>query len=265
VDLRVVYTASNAVSTTAGVLWLAADYDPTDAVPADETALSTFETWVQGMVRAPKLELRISKDRSFDGVQHKLVRSGPVAGDLSLYDACSLIVATDDCASSADIGKIYLEYQFRFVSPQTNPTSFVPPNMCIYNLSANQTFTTTVAAALNFDEPVVEGFTITNNAGVYTLPPGAYVVHVDHTYQDSAAETFKVETTFQVNGAEPVPPQRDNFRNTVVSQCLTQLSSDFWASSSSSFTISIVITCTGAAGTLTALQDQCRLRIMAVG
>jgi hypothetical protein len=40
----------------------------------------------------------------FDGVQHKKVRCGPVGGDLQLYDAASIIVATVSCTDGSAIG-----------------------------------------------------------------------------------------------------------------------------------------------------------------
>jgi hypothetical protein len=210
------------------------------------------------------VDLACKNRRAFDGVQHKKIRCGPVGGDLMLYDMGSLIVATDDCNDTSDLGKVYLHYHIRFVSPQTSPSVIIPSTLVVMNLSADQTFTTATPAALDFDEALVEGFSITNNSGVYTMPCGAFELYGVINVADSAAENLTVVVQLYVDGAAVSPDQSSQDVDSIIAGGNRVVPFHFYHSSSVTFTTQIRVTLTGAAGTLLAQVDKTRLFIKAL-
>jgi hypothetical protein len=188
---EVVYVPAEAVTTTSGSVYICLDYDPTDAAPQTLAGLSTYETQYNGRVY-DSVSCRADVKRMFDGVQAKKIRCGPVAGDLQLYDAATFSLATVSCANTNAIGQLWVYYEIELISRQTEPTIYVPPNIALFNLSATQTFTTTVAAPLNCDESVVNGMGITNSSGTYTLPCGIYELLVNFVGCDSSAESLRL-------------------------------------------------------------------------
>lgn len=125
--LSFVYVPAQAVVTTPGSVYLAADYDPTTGPPTSLQGLSTYETQSNARV-FESCSLNIPPKRMFDGVQHKRIRCGNVAGDLQLYDGCSFIFSTVSCNAQFPIGQLWVHYEVEFFSPQTEPTLLVPQN-----------------------------------------------------------------------------------------------------------------------------------------
>lgn len=191
-DLRVEYVPSQAVTTTAGSVWLGFDYDPMDDVPLTDSDFSTYESWVSTNV-FNKVDLAMMKTRSFDGVQHKKVRSGPVNGDLSLYDPGALIVATDDCVDASDLGKLYLHYSFVFISPQT-ATGRVPTTLAFSRLLLSQTVASGVPETVDF-VTTVNGLQLGRSSSSFELPPGNYLVRTRVKF----ATTSALVTTYRID------------------------------------------------------------------
>lgn len=182
--LNFVYVPAEAVVTTPGSVYLAAEYDPNTAAPSSLQGLSTYETQSNARV-FESCSLNIPPHRMFDGVQHKRIRCGNVAGDLQLYDACNFVFSTISCDQAAAIGQIWVHYEVEFFSPQTEPTTIVPPNYTFVNqvqtisgsLPVGVTYTT-IHYQLN---PVLSGLGLTRDEtvpdpefDVYRLPCGSY-------------------------------------------------------------------------------------------
>lgn len=262
-NLSSTYVPTAAVTTTAGQVYQAAEYDPNDAPPDSLQALSTYQTNVNDRVYEKKV-MSFDIGEMFSGVQWKKIRSGPVPGDLQTHDGGSLIIATDDGANTNAIGKVWLSGTVRFCSPQTDPPARVPRDMVVLNVSANQTLATGVPEAIDFDESISSGFTVTDSTGVYTIPPGAYEIFGEVTFSDSSAESFTGSIELKVNGASTVPPQTSASLSTSVANGSIPVPFHFFASFEVSSTIRIEATATGAAGTLVAVADRTRLFIKAV-
>jgi hypothetical protein len=261
----VTYTPSNAVKTTPGIIYLAADFDPNDATPPSSAALTNYEYNIRGSVNDCH-EFYIPASKIHEMVKSKKVRCGPVPGDYSLYDMFNLIVATDDCTDTSDLGKLSLKTEIVPLDRQYDVTARVPRNVVELNLSTNQTIATGVDEAIDFDETVIAGFTVTNTSnGTLNLPCGAYLIDVDATFTDSANESFTACIELYQDGAAMSPPRK--FCQVVTggqaNQALgTTLHS--YVSSATSFTIAVMAQLSGAAGTLNANADQCRVRIRAI-
>jgi hypothetical protein len=261
--LQYVYVPAEAVTTTAGSIYLCADYDPTDAAPSSLAGLSTYETQCNSRVYE-STSLNVSSQRMFDGIQAKKIRCGPVGGDLQLYDGGSVSVGTISCANTDAIGQLWVYYEIELISRQTEPTAFIPHNLYVANVDSNQAFTSTVTAPTNFDEVMSEGFAVTNTSGVYSLPCGAFEIYGEITVADSSAEELTSNVECWINGAVTVPFQGSNMKFTVPTLGRVENSFQFFYASAVPFTFQLSTTLTGAAGTLEVLADRSRLFIKAV-
>jgi len=183
-NLSFVYIPAEAVVTTPGSVYIAADYDPTTGPPTSLQGLSTYETQSNSRV-FESCSLNVPSSRMFDGVQHKRIRCGNVAGDLQLYDGCSITFSTISCASERPIGQLWVHYEVEFFSPQTEPTRLIPQNYTFVNQvqSAGGTVATnglytTINYNLNPALPalglVKESLGPSPNEEVYRLPCGSY-------------------------------------------------------------------------------------------
>lgn len=259
---QVVYVPAEAVTTTAGSVYLAFDYDPMDSAPQTLAALSTFETQSNGRVYE-KISLDLNCNRAYDGIQAKKIRCGPVGSDLQLYDAASFTVATISCANTDPIGQLWVYYEIELISQQTEPSQRVSPSSSVFNLSANQTFTNTVPQSIAFDEAIMNGLSLTPSSGVITLPCGEYEISGEFLAQDSDNELLTVTASFLVNGAVTSPPQTVYSQSTGATGGGTTVPFHFYYSSPESFTIAVRATLNGAAGTLSVGGDFSRLFIRA--
>jgi hypothetical protein len=258
-----VYIPSAAVTTTVGSIYLAAEYDPSDAVPSTLAAMSTYEHQNNSRVYT-KCTLGLRKARMFDGVQHKKIRCGPVAGDLSLYDGGRVIVGTVDGPGSA-VGQLWAYYDIELFSPQTDPTSPIPSKLTVLNLSSAQTFTTTTAAPIEFDEAIVDGLGLgLPSTGVLTLPCGTFKVFGEICTTDSAAGALSVSLELKKNSASTVPPQiiYCDLASTVSSGD-NDLGYNFYVFSDGDDTIELECTMIGS-NTLTLREDATRVFIEVV-
>ncbi len=262
-QLEFVYVPAEAVTTTPGTIYLAYDYDPSDAAPSSLASISTYESQSSGRV-FEALSCYGRPDRMHDGVQKKKVRTGPVGGDLMLYDACTINVATVSCSDTSALGQLWVYYDIEFYSRQVEPTLRISPSMALFG-NTTQTLTTTVAATLDYDVEIVNGLgVVSDGAGTYTLEPGSYIVTGVVEVSDSANETFSVLTEIQVNGASTSPAQT-NYVSMSAGSAVQQLEVNFiyYVSSADSFTMRLRVTATGAAGTLT-VANRCKLLIQAL-
>jgi hypothetical protein len=233
-----------------------------DAAPSSLASMSTYETFLPQKVFLAET-LRFSNKRMFDGVQMKKIRCGPVAGDLQLYDCGSLSIATNNCASTSAIGDVWVSYDIELISPQTEPSTPVSSRFAVFNLSANMSLTSTVQAPITFDEEVVNGLEITNTSGVLTLPCGTFRVRADLSILDSSAEAFSVNAYCYVDGVAKTPiPCQASGKNSV--GAALYIGWETYVVSDGSTTVEAQVTATGAAGTLNAAQDQCRLIVQVV-
>jgi hypothetical protein len=179
--LSFTYVPVQAVTTTPGQIYLAVDYDPSDSSPESLADLSTFETYSNGPVY-DTVEIHPLKKRMFDGVQHKKVRCGPVGGDLQLYDACSITIATYGGLYSNDIGQLWVSYDVEFFSQQTNAKVSEPTNFSLFYSNSAQNFNQNVYELLDMDVSAVNGLRLENQAGQIFLPCGRYLIMANFNF-----------------------------------------------------------------------------------
>jgi hypothetical protein len=197
-------------------------------------------------------------------VRSKKIRCGPVAGDLSLFDPCSLIVGTVSCTDTSDIGQLWCHYEIEFINRQTAPTVSVPPSLVGYNLSSDYSPASGTTTTLPFDEALVEGFEITNTSGVFTLPPGSFRITAEMCAHLNGAATFTIQPFIFHDGVDMSPPQKSIFNTDAITGTDYQVTVNGYISSVATQTVSIEVYTLFSASTLDYLADQCRLFIQAV-
>jgi hypothetical protein len=259
--LEVKYVPAEAVVTTAGVVYLAFDYDPDDAPPTTLAALSSFEGLKQGHtfdVVTVKLDLKSVQRQMFK------IRCGPKAGSRLVYDPASLIVSTISMTDASAVGQLWIGYEIELISPQLEPATPLPSSFSCYNGSANQALATTVAEYMDWDENVVDGLEFTYAAGVFSEVCGIFKVTGQITFSDSAAETFTSTIQVWKNGA-PLPiPAISSHNGTSVAGGQQSIPFFAYVQLDDGDTFQVQITASGAAGTLATVADRSKLLIEAL-
>ena len=109
-------------SATAGSVIIAPDYDAADFPPTTELVVSTY---MDAAEDAPWKDIHcILKESAMHAMgSRKYVRNVAVAAnqDIKTYDVGNLYACTVDSAAAAGWGKLWLEYDCTFYSPQINP------------------------------------------------------------------------------------------------------------------------------------------------
>jgi hypothetical protein len=258
--LEFVYIPSTAVTSTPGSVYLGLDYDPTDAAPGSLGAMSSYESFEPQRVFLSK-SILAKRNRMFDGVQYKRIRCGPVAGDLELFDGCSLIIATDNCSSAAAIGDVWVNYEIELVSPQTEPAVPKTSRLAMFNLSANMSLTSAVEKTLAYDEEIVNAFGVVNTSGVFTLPCGTFRISSIVSCRDTSAEDFLLKMYGYIDGIAAAIPF-NSFTENAGGYLRTSLTAYVVSDGTTTYENSLIAI--GAAGTLTAVADQCKIVIEVV-
>lgn len=261
------YVPAEAVTTTAGSIYMVADYDPEDSKPSSLSALATYETQNESRV-FQKFSLDVSSKRMFDGVQRKKVRRGPVGGDLQLYDGCSLSVGTISCSGSSAIGQLWCHYEIDLISPQTDPTSgIVPAKFSLYNTSVAITgFVSGINKNIAFDEPIIDGLELFDGLdgdGNFTLPCGCYLIQCNLSYFDAATEVISVSWQLHKDALPLVPPIQMGNKTSVGGSFIPGTLTAFFESDGTN-TLAVIMGATFTTGPVSAPADGNRIAFLAL-
>lgn len=209
--LQIVYVPTRAVVTSPGSVHLAADFDPDDAPPSSLAALSTYE--VQATSRVfDKCTLDIPPNRMHDGVRAKKLRCGPVAGDLALYDACSIIVAVFGGDDAPTLGQLWVHYEIVLISPQVEPSRPVPQNYTLARIPMTTTQNSGTPTTMEFgfwSDPADVNATVnglgleldTTDLGLIHMPCGTFSLQARINYTTGSTLTGSALMELLVNGA----------------------------------------------------------------
>lgn len=110
------YVPSRSTATN-GAVFLAVDFDSTDAAPPNKTQLMAYNRSVRGPVWD---DLTYQCDRTdLKVLQKRFIRNATVANtDAKLYDTGTLFIGTQQCADATNIGELHVEYEIMFHTPQ---------------------------------------------------------------------------------------------------------------------------------------------------
>lgn len=255
------YVAIAATSTKGDVI-ISPDYDASSPAPTTETqAANNQGTVTTNVWREFVIEL---DPRAMMNMPRKFVRSTLVAGDIKTFDVGKLFIATNNCADTSAVGKLYLGYRIQCWVPQNSPSfATVPISTSFYTQNANQTFTTNVGAPLNWDSLIYDPLGVGAPAsGVFTPPAGVYRIAAAMCFSDSSAEAFQVVAKILKNGSalsKDVGAQFNAGVSLGAGEVLGSLSFDAIVPMNGTDTLQVQCTLTGAAGTLTATGTKCQL------
>lgn len=262
--LQLVYVPSRAVVTTPGSVTMGFDYDPEDHAPHDLPSLSTFETLSTGRV-FNAIRLNVNTSLMFLGMSYKRVRSGPVAGDLGLYDGGHLIFSTVAGDSVSLAGQLWAYYRIELVSPQV---SFEPGETephththAMFQSGADQILDSTVPTPVKFGAVLINGLEIgQSDESTFLVPAGVYTVSGEATFADSVSEQLALDLQLTLDGAAPVPLQEVSKRRVVQGQDHVSLGFTFCVVLNKIQTaVRLLAIAVGAAGTLRSLVGQTRI------
>jgi len=111
----------------------------------------------------------------------KRVRTGPVAGDLNLYDVANAYVSTSLASDGARLGKLWLVYDFEFSKPAVGGTrAAIQHSVSMFTLLSGSQFslsTQSVETTVPMGYPIYNPLAITVDSAshsTFTPPAGTY-------------------------------------------------------------------------------------------
>lgn len=118
-DFRICFDTMKSASTD-GRIMLAVDFDASDAPPVSVQEMMNNESAVDAAVWREALEYvaPVHDLRKF-GVERYLRQGNvPAGGDIKTFDVGNILVATEGCANTSQLGHVYLEYTCLLRTPQ---------------------------------------------------------------------------------------------------------------------------------------------------
>lgn len=250
-----------ATNGTVGKVMLSFDSDAADGPPTTKQMVEDTDPHVDGMP-CENIRLVIPNDilkRRKDA--HFIRPAGlPGAADIKTYDVGNLFVSTQGLASnSAVVGELHVRYRVRVFIPILDAAMGAPANnsVSVFDSSALQTVVTATPTILLISGNIVNGLGVTNTNGSLLLPVGNYLIDYYGTVKDSAAEALSVLLNLQKNGASVgvntvmIPTVTTNVSLGAAEQ-LSLAGNTFVSMNGTTDVLTLVVTATGAAGTLTA-------------
>jgi hypothetical protein len=205
-------------ATASGSVILSPEYNRMDAPPSSETMAANTADAVEG-VCWQELVLHANVQSMFSLGPRKLVRAGAVMGDLQLFDAMAFTVATIGMADTTGVGKLWVDYDVEFYSPQTSTedsTVRYPVNLLVAK-ATSQAVTTGVSTPVAWTSVVANGFlnsVVTVTGADVLLSQGMYEVYFQCTITGITGESgtfISAHCELLLNDAQLNPPSRATF------------------------------------------------------
>jgi len=251
-----------APSSTQGDIILSPNYDASDPQPTTETqAANNFGTVTNSVWFPHRLVMDV---RSMMGLgPRRYVRICAVAGDIKTFDIGTLAVCSNNETGTGAIGKLFLDYDFEFFTPQNDPSPATTPlyTSLFGRITSNQTFTTATPAVFNWNSLVYDPLSIgAGSSGTFTPPAGVYRITAHMTFSDSSNEAFTAAAVLLKNGVTlSTPIQTQIGPVTIAVNGTLDTSIEGIVPLNGTDTVAIQVTLIGAAGTLVGLLNYCQL------
>ncbi len=258
-SLRFDYITRTATDEKGSVI-LTPDYDPRDVTPTTEAQATNNQDAIEGSVWQ-QISCQLDPKSMHGNAPRKFIRSGNVAGDLRNFDVGSFFLSTVEEDSSDPIGKLWVEYDVELYIPQNSPSASSSSNQTTLRTGVlAQTFANGVAEAMDFEQVVYDPLNIASpTAGVFTPPAGCYLIQVNASFSNSAAELTSCQMEILKNAASLSPAITAYYVSTTGNKYHLSLSGIVPCDGTDVF--SIVATMTGATGTLTSVANTPQLLI----
>jgi len=258
-------TTLNATSATAvGKVVYSMDFDASDAPPTskqqamDSEPAESCAPWENMALIIPTVQL----EQCFTDA--KYVRPGglPGASDIKTYDLGNLNVVTDSNTATTALGELHVRYAGFFMNRVLEATASAPNNNSVawFQSSGPESVVTATPYELKLATATINGLGIVNTNGSCLLPAGNYLIDVQATASDSAAEAFEFDLTLQKDGSGLITGKFKNALSIGAGEDAS-ISLSGYISSNGTNSAVLTTTCTGAAGTLTVTGS---MRIVAV-
>jgi len=191
-----------APSSTQGDILLSPDYDASDPAPTTEQQAANNKDSVMDSCWK-RLVLVFNKQSMMALGPRRFVRQSAVAGDIKTFDVGKLFVCSNNASGSPTFGKLFLEYDVEFFIPQSSPnTDTAPLSTSLFTRATNQSFTSGVAAPIQYATSNFDPLSIgPAAAGVFTPPAGCYKISTSVSAADNANEVFIAQLSLFKNGA----------------------------------------------------------------
>lgn len=183
-----------------GSVILAPDYDNSDAIPTTEAQLTSYKDAVEDALWKD-IVCRLNVKDMHSTVDRKLVRRGPVPGDLNLYDGAQMFVGTE--GSDLVVGKLWVAYDVEFTCP-TKDGGPLTANYTLAHFSntGDQLLATTVPEIVLWDAQRHNPMGITGySTGVFIPPAGWYKIDAHATIKTSGSASLGCDLMISKNGA----------------------------------------------------------------
>lgn len=251
-------------TTTVGSVILAPDYDVLDTAPTTEAQVTSFQNAVEDAAWRDQT-CRLDPEAMHPLGPRKYVRSAAVGADLKTYDVANLYLCTVEEVGADAIGKLWVDYDIEFFVPQTGDSTASSESTTFRTQVASQSLATGVSEPVEFDTLIVDPLGIgAPVVGVFTPPAGAYDIDALVCVSDTAAELLAVTLRLFKNGAALTPNYTASMAETYAATGPTvQIGMRGYVICNGTDTFAIMVTATGAAGTLVCVANQAQLAIRA--
>ncbi len=191
-----------------GKIIMSVDFNAADAPPNSKQQMEDSYPHRDGMpcenisLVIPKMQMKSKESLG------RFVRVGGLPGnaDIKTFDLGNLNVATQGTTADGEIGELRVKYVCKFSVPVLEPTNSTPQNNQLDNWvsSGSEPLANGIPATLVFATHRLNGGISTNSGfGVFTMPPGTYVVDWNCTF--SATTNLTNVTTVVKIGGTAVP------------------------------------------------------------
>jgi len=168
-SFRITYVTM-AASTALGSVLLSVDYDAADSAPTDMIQAFSYRSseisspWEFQEFRADPKDLH--KQKTY------FVRSGSLASnqDVKMYDTGTIYLCRDGQADTSNIGRIFVEYTVRLLTPQSGPVGLGLAKYGQFTGSSNSAPFATKAGNLPAAAPTASGTTTSVSTFVFQQP-----------------------------------------------------------------------------------------------
>jgi len=190
-SLRFIYIPFVNTSINGDVMMMV-DYNAQDPIPATEPQFLDHPGAMIGSVWEA-LEFRCNIPNLTAIGPRRFVRPCAVAGDIKTYDCGRFYITTNNVSpGSATVGKLFIEYDVEFFTPQLVPSpSTFPTSTSLFEINASQVVTTNVTSGVNFPAAIYDPLNInlTPGAPIFTPPAGCYRLATSITAQSTTSLT----------------------------------------------------------------------------
>jgi len=184
-------------STTAvGDVILAVDYDASDSAPSSSVQVESYQSFVDG---APWQNLVMRcKPSDLNKLKQRFNRDATVAtgSDVKLYDAGNFYICTENQASAALVGYLYVEYTVKLFTPQLRSSDFYISGGYIDGLTGSSA-ANPMGSAPDVDADA-RGISCSAASVVTIANPGEYIVAMQLTGTTITALTLTAGTNCTV-------------------------------------------------------------------